>query len=145
MSKSIYQDLLTGYRETLLPTKSTKKQLNEGFSITVDNEDAEDLLQLLAMAGLSHNTAPVEVDVMDEPLDENQPNWPTRPETMQDTPTLSNYSGGLNGPKSTGQSTIPVLASQMKRQKSSSELGESAELMNLERSLFKLYQNYKAE
>jgi hypothetical protein len=47
------------------------------------------------------------------------------------------YSGGLNGPKSTGQTTVPVIASQLRRQVS---MEESVEL---ERSLFKLYKEFK--
>jgi hypothetical protein len=47
------------------------------------------------------------------------------------------YSGGLNGPKSTGQSTTPVLASQLRRQVS---MEESADL---ELSLMKLYKEFK--
>jgi hypothetical protein len=43
----------------------------------------------------------------------------------------------LNGPKSTGQSTTPVLASQLRRQASMEES------VALERNLFKTWQNYK--
>jgi hypothetical protein len=43
----------------------------------------------------------------------NKPNWPTDTETSADA---LQYSGGLDGPKSTGQSTVPVLASQEERQ-----------------------------
>jgi len=45
----------------------------------------------------------------------------------------------LNGPKSTGQTTVPVIASQLRRQVS---MEESAKLEN---DLFRLYQNYKAQ
>jgi hypothetical protein len=48
-----------------------------------------------------------------EALDENNPDWPTDTETSDDA---LQYSGGLNGPKSTGQTTIPVIASQENRQ-----------------------------
>jgi len=41
------------------------------------------------------------------------PDYPTEQETAEDN---LEYSGGLNGPKSTGQSTVPVLASQEERQ-----------------------------
>jgi hypothetical protein len=50
---------------------------------------------------------------IDEALAENNPDWPTDTETSDDA---LQYSGGMNGPKSTGQSTIPVLASQEDRQ-----------------------------
>ena len=42
----------------------------------------------------------------------NQPDYPTNTETAQDS---FEYSGGLNGPKSTGQTTIPVIAGQDER------------------------------
>jgi hypothetical protein len=42
----------------------------------------------------------------------NQPDYPTNTETAQDS---FEYSGGLNGPKSTGQTTIPVVAGQDER------------------------------
>jgi len=40
---------------------------------------------------------------------ENEPDWPTDEEGTDDAMM---YSGGLNGPKSTGQTTIPVIAGQ---------------------------------
>ena len=46
------------------------------------------------------------------------------------------YSGGLNGPKSTGQSTVPVLASQLRRQVS---MEESAKV---EQNLLNLYRTF---
>jgi hypothetical protein len=49
----------------------------------------------------------------DDVVDQNSPDYPTNTETAQDS---FEYSGGLNGPKSTGQTTIPVIASQDERQ-----------------------------
>jgi hypothetical protein len=43
----------------------------------------------------------------------NSPDWPTDAEGTDDAMM---YSGGIDGPKSTGQSTVPVLASQQDRQ-----------------------------
>lgn len=143
MSNSIYQDLLTGYRDTLLPRASAKKQLNESISITVSDEDAEALLQLLAMAGINPKSDDEEVAFLDEPLEEERPefqsaDWPTNTETMQDTPTLSAYSGGLNKPKVTKQTTgSPVNVSPRR-----GSFNENAEL---ERTLFNLYQEVKGE
>jgi hypothetical protein len=45
----------------------------------------------------------------------NEPDYPTNTETAEDN---FEYAGGLNKPKSTGQSTVPVLASQEERQES---------------------------
>jgi hypothetical protein len=69
-------------------------------------------------------------------LDENSPDWPTNTETSDNA---LQYSGGLNGPKSTGQTTVPVIASQLRRQVSMEES------VKLENDLFRLYQNYKAQ
>jgi hypothetical protein len=67
----------------------------------------------------------------------NNPDYPTNTETLSAQPELRTYSGGLNGPKSTGQTTIPVVASQLRRQVSMEENVE------LERNLFKTWKNYK--
>jgi hypothetical protein len=57
-------------------------------------------------------------DTMDEAYGdtdatENHPDYPTDAEGSDDAMM---YSGGIDGPKSTGQSTVPVLASQQDRQ-----------------------------
>lgn len=64
----------------------------------------------------------------DVDVSENNPDWPTQNEFSDDA---LQYSGGINGPKSTGQATVPVLASQKERQMS--------ENVTIERSLFDLY------
>jgi hypothetical protein len=68
-------------------------------------------------------------------VDENDPNWPSNTETSDNA---LQYSGGLNGPKSTGQSTVPVLASQLRRQVSMEESAKVEQnLMNLYRTFGK--------
>jgi hypothetical protein len=64
----------------------------------------------------------------DVDVSENNPDWPTQNEFSDDA---LQYSDGINGPKSTGQATVPVLASQKERQMS--------ENVTIERSLFDLY------
>ena len=143
MTISLYESLLKNYRADMMPGK----KINEDIAVTLSGEDAAELLQLLSMAGIQ-STAPQEIEVeLDEQTKEQSPNWPTKPETFQDTPTLSSYSGGLNKPKTTGQSTVPVIASQKDRQYAheSIEEEEDSDLMILERSLFKLYQDYKGK
>ena len=109
-------------------------QPTKNITVSADGDDAEKLAALLKMAGLGHREeAPCGSE---KELDENSPDWPTNTETSDDA---LQYSGGLNGPKSTGQTTTPVIASQLRRQVS---MEESVEL---ERSLFKLYQAYKAQ
>jgi len=51
----------------------------------------------------------------DNAVSQNAPDYPTNTETAEDN---FEYAGGLNKPKSTGQSTVPVLASQQERQES---------------------------
>jgi len=149
--KGVYESLDRKYKQAL--TEGMNVTLNMGagdqgeprksITITADGDDADKLAELLKMAGMgSHNDAE-SCDACgqapcgcEESLDENSPDWPTNTETTDDA---FQYSGGINGPKSTGQTTVPVIASQLRRQVS---MEESVEL---ERSLFRLYQNYKAQ
>lgn len=110
------------------PTKS--------ITVTATDEDADQLARLLNLAGLGsdHQEEPQAIDI--EVVDENSPDWPTNPETSDDA---LQYSGGLNKPKVTGQTTIPVVASQKNR------IGKVDESVELERTLFKLFQHYKGE
>jgi hypothetical protein len=57
---------------------------------------------------------PVDEAYGDDVVSQNSPDFPSNTETNDDA---LQYSGGLNGPKSTGQTTIPVIASQDDRQK----------------------------
>jgi hypothetical protein len=113
----------------------------KNITVSADGEDAEALAMLLKMAGIGGQDKPCascgQAKCGCEMVDENSPDWPTNTETLDAEPNLRTYSGGLNGPKSTGQTTIPVVASQLRRQVS---MEESAEL---ERSLFKTWKNYK--
>jgi hypothetical protein len=111
------------------------------ITITASGEEAAKLMALLKLAGLEgkQETCPTcgHAPCACEELDENKPNWPTDEETLAAEPNLRTYSGGLNGPKSTGQTTTPVIASQLRRQVSMEENVE------LERSLFNTWKNYK--
>ena len=98
------------------PTKS--------LTVTATDEDAVTLSQLLKSAGLGSGeseggcgcgSSPCSCGSNAEVVDENQPDWPTDTEQAQDN---FGYSGGLNKPKSTGQTTVPVIASQDERQES---------------------------
>jgi len=97
---------------------------------TMDAEGAEALADKIRQAMGDHDHAEGEVcdacgqeDCGCEEVDEaygddavsqNSPDFPSNTETNDDS---LQYSGGLNGPKSTGQTTIPVVASQDDRQK----------------------------
>jgi hypothetical protein len=146
--KGIYESLDKKYRQALTEGMNISVNMSQGqdgqptknITVSADGDDAESLAQLLKMAGLGGGSEACPTcgksDCGCEELDENSPDWPTNTETSDDA---LQYSGGLNGPKSTGQTTVPVIASQLRRQVS---MEESVEL---ERSLFRLYQNYKAQ
>ena len=74
-------------------------------------------------------------------VDENAPDWPTDTEvTGNDDPHLNRWAGGLNKPKSTGQTTIPVIASQTERQ-----VSEQAEADKLGMNLYAELKSFKAK
>ena len=117
---------------------------HKSVTVTADGDDADKLAELLKMAGLGGQSHAATCDACGqtpcgcaEVVDENSPDWPTDTETLAAQPELRTYSGGLNGPKSTGQTTIPVIAGQLRRQTSMEEN------VKLERSLFKTWKNYK--
>jgi hypothetical protein len=96
---------------------------SKSLTVTATDEDAIKLSQLLKSAGLGGGSeggcgcggSPCSCGSGAEVVDENQPDWPTDTEQAQDN---FGYSGGLNKPKSTGQTTVPVIASQDERQES---------------------------
>jgi hypothetical protein len=149
--KGVYESLNDSVEKMITESISIESKMQEcgdgnmepGITITADGEEAAKLMMLLKLAGLESQipqacpTCGASPCGCDEMVDENAPDWPTNTETLAADPNLRTYSGGLNGPKSTGQSTTPVLASQLRRQASVEES------VALERSLFKTWQNYK--
>jgi hypothetical protein len=100
------------------------------LTVTATDDDAMKLSQLLKSAGLGGgdegyggdgykpacSCGTPDCSCGEQQMHEvsmNQPDYPTNTETSNDA---FQYSGGLNKPKSTGQSTVPVLASQEERQ-----------------------------
>jgi hypothetical protein len=110
---------------------SVDEQGKKSISVNATEQDAEALADLLKMAGLG---GAGREESCAEVVDENSPDYPTNTETSDNA---LQYSGGLNGPKSTGQTTVPVVASQLQRQASMEES------VALERNLFKTWKNYK--
>jgi len=113
-------------------------QGDNSITVTASGEDAMTLAQLLKSAGLSQSShlgcsTCGQSSCGCEQVDENSPDWPTNTETSDNA---LQYSGGLNKPKSTGQTTTPVLASQLRRQVSMEES------VKIERNLFDLYKNF---
>jgi hypothetical protein len=143
LNRQFAQALTEGMNVSVNMSTGDDGQARKSITVTAEGEEAEALAQLLKMAGLgSHDGAEACSSCNESPcgcaeqVDENSPDWPTNTETSDDA---LQYSGGLNKPKSTGQTTVPVIASQLRRQVSMEEG------VTLERSLFKLYQNYKAQ
>ena len=97
------------------PTKS--------LTVTATDEDASYLAQILKSAGLGGGQQGGCGGSEAEHVDENSPDWPTNTETLHDA---LQYPGGLNKPKSTGQTTVPVIASQEERQGTYNEAEEDA-------------------
>ena len=136
--KGVYESMDNKFRQALTEGMNISVNMNTGpdgnpsknITVSADGDDAEALAMLLKMAGMGTSND------SHQAVDENSPDYPTNTETSDDA---FQYSGGLNGPKSTGQTTVPVIASQLRRQVS---MEESVEL---ERDLFRLYQNYKAQ
>ena len=117
---------------------------HKSITVSAEGDEADVLAQLLKAAGIGHQGGAESCSTCgstpcgcDQQVDENSPDWPTNTETLAADPNLRTYSGGLNGPKSTGQTTVPVVAGQLRRQ---STMEENVEL---ERSLFKTWKNYK--
>ena len=145
---SVYESLDRQFRQALSEGMNVSINMNSGadgnptksITVSAEGEDAEALAQLLKMAGIGGNAETCstcgKADCGCQEIDENSPDWPTNTETSDDA---LQYSGGLNRPKSTGQTTVPVIASQLRRQVSMEEG------VTLERSLFRLYQNYKTQ
>ena len=93
----------------------------KNITVSAEGEAAEQLAQLLNLAGMSEKginmgddqgcgceTSPCSCS--DQMVDENAPDWPTQPETTgEDDPRLMRWAGGLNKPKETGQTTAPVV------------------------------------
>jgi hypothetical protein len=147
--KGVYESMDRKFKQALTEGMSINVNMNQGsdgnpsksITVSADGDDADKLSALLKMAGLGQGheetcsgcgQSPCGCE---EELDENSPDWPTNTEKLDADPNLRTYSGGLNGPKSTGQTTIPVVASQERRLHSES--------VELERSLFKLYKEFK--
>ena len=109
----------------------------ESMTVTATGDDAKSLAEILRNAGMGGGSSCSVCGESEcgcsEMVDENSPDWPTNQETSDDA---LQYAGGLNKPKSTGQTTTPVIASQLSRQVSMEES------VKLERKLFDLYKDF---
>lgn len=107
--------------ESMNVSMNVSSEGQRSVTVTATDEDAAKLASLLKMAGIGGAMAGDEHACPScggspcgcaEQVDENQPDWPTNTETSADA---LQYSGGLNKPKSTGQTTAPIVASQIDR------------------------------
>ena len=108
----------------------------KSITVSAEGEAAEQLAELLNLAGMQAQsigsdegcgceTSPCSCGTGAE-LDENQPDWPTDQETTgEDDPLMRRWAGGLNGPKSTGQSVGAPFNRQDSRQ---GVMGENKDL-----------------
>jgi hypothetical protein len=120
---------------------------NKSITVSADGESADHLAQLLNLAGLpaqeqeaceTCGQTPCGCD--EEIVDENSPDWPTDSEvTGEDDPEMRRWAGGVNGPKSTGQTVGAPFNRQDQRQ------GVMSENNDLGLSLFQEYTKYKAK
>ena len=132
---SMNRELEKMIAESMSVNMSDSTEGGKSLTITATDEDALKLAGLLKNAGLGggdqmgqemgHGDEHGEESCpscgmndcgcgdIDEALAENNPDWPTDQTGTEDAMM---YSGGLDGPKSTGQSQVPVLASQEDRQ-----------------------------
>jgi len=126
--------------ESMSINMSDSTEGGKSLTITATDEDALKLATLLKSAGLGGGEAhghdegcsscgqspcgcEDEAEIEIDEVSMNEPDYPTDTETSDDA---LQYAGGLNKPKSTGQSTVPVLASQDDRQHSYAEAEEDA-------------------
>ncbi len=133
-------------------TQNAEGENHKSITVTADGDDADKLAQLLNLAGLpSSDTgcgcgqtpcgcSQVEEAYGDTDPTENKPDYPTDAETTgEDDELLRRWAGGLNKPKSTGQTTVPVIASQTDRQ-----VSEQATADKLGMSLYAELKQFKA-
>lgn len=146
--KGVYESMDMKLKQILSEGMNISVNMNTGpngepsknITVSADGDDAEALAALLKMAGIGggSETCPScgKSGCGCKELDENSPDWPTNTETSDDA---FQYSGGLNGPKDSGQTTDAPPNLDPRRQ------GRVQETVELERNLFKLYQNYKSK
>lgn len=94
---------------------------HKNITVSAEGDDAEKLAEILKLAGLhGGDSSDQDCEVCGsspcgcaEQVDENHPDWPTNTETSGDA---LQYSGGLDGPKSTGQTVDAPFNRQDRRQ-----------------------------
>ena len=144
--KGIYDSINREVEAMIAESMSVTMSMNNdtmnggpGKNLTVNatDEDAVKLASMLKMAGMGGSESScgcgqpgcgcaqqsMDEAYGDTDATENAPDYPTDTETSADP---FQYSGGINKPKSTGQTTVPVIASQDDRQQSYAKAEEDA-------------------
>jgi hypothetical protein len=150
INSQVEKMIVEGMNVSVNMSMDSHGQPTKNITVSAEGAEAETLAQLLNLAGLPGKESgcgcgqtpcgceQVEEAYGDTEPTENKPDYPTDDEvTGEDDELLRRWAGGLNKPKSTGQTTTPVIASQLRRQVSMEENVE------LERSLFKTWKDYK--
>ena len=138
--KGIYESLDRQLKQQLNEEMSINMSIGtdgrKSITVTASDEDADQLAQILNLAGLQGHDHGAEV------VDENAPDYPQNMGQTSNTNFMTKTNaGGLNKEKYTGQSTmsgggIPNLDAGRQH---------AYENVELERSLFKLYQEVKSK
>ena len=143
LAESFSSKLKTMLNEEISMNLTTNSNGTKSLTVTATDDDAMRLAEILKLAGMESQApagdtaeacgdcgqSPCGCDHIEEDDHANSPD-----PMYADTDTMVNkLSGGLNGRKATGQTTIPVVASQIKRQHS---MEESA---SLEQRLWTIY------
>ena len=122
MNRELEQMISESMNISMNMTNDTHGGPSKSLTVTATDEDAVYLGKLLKMSGIGGESSgcgcgssPCSCGSNAEVVDENSPDWPTNTETSDNA---LQYAGGLNKPKSTGQTTVPVIASQDDRQDS---------------------------
>lgn len=99
----------------------------KSVTVTATDEDADMLAALLTRSGLGGgmNTQDAGYGCAEQ-VDENEPDYPTEPVGSDD---VMQYAGGLNKPKSTGQTTTPIIAGQEEREVAYDDDGDALRRM----------------
>lgn len=106
----------------------------KSVTVTATDEDADMLASLLTRSGLGGgmrddhacSTCGKSPCGCAEQVDENEPDYPTEPVMSDDA---LQYAGGLNKPKSTGQTTTPIIANQDEREVAYDDDGDALRRM----------------
>ena len=134
LDRDVEKLISEGFNVSVNMSIDSNGEPTKNVSVNADGDDADKLAELLNLAGMQNSSyggsgyksacgcgqpnCSCGDDVVDEAYGDtdetqNHPDWPTNTEYSDDA---FQYSGGLNKPKSTGQTTIPVVASQLERQ-----------------------------